>query len=253
MASSGPGLIALTILVAGAAVAALIATVVIYLVQTGARRAGLAPLAAGLSMVGPLVGVAAASKHLAETFAEMASSGGGAAALIAGCAQAERLMSIGNVGAVITAVVAAGLGWVCAAESKLVRSTVRQRRTGTLLGLTILPVLAVASLHEYARTTNRIAVAVAEAPTAKPGEPGEGPVVVQALISRMSRGVWLGAIGAPALLVLVIAAAIVATVLGWSAAVPESFRILGTFVFLAIAALAVTGIVLFQRPVVLPR
>ncbi len=242
-------------LTAGASAAALIAVVVTYVVQTGPRRAGLVPLAAAASMVGPLVGIGAASKHLAQTFGDMAASGsGGAAAVITGCSQAQRLMVIGDVAAIVTLVLAAGLGWLGAdGPRRGGRSTGRVRGLGPLLVLSVLPVVAVASLHEYARVTNRIAVGVAEAPTAKPGEPGEGPVVVQALVSRMSKGVLLGALGAPALLVLLLAAAVVATIVGWNAAVPQSFRVVGTALLVVAAAIAVAGIFLFERPVVLPR
>jgi hypothetical protein len=81
---------------------------------------------------------------------------------------------------------------------------------------------------------------------------GNVAAVVTVVLAK-SRGVWLGAVGAPALLVLLVTVAIVATVLGWSAAVPESFRMPGTLLLLATAALGVAAIVLFQRPVVLPR
>ncbi len=255
MPTSAAEAIAFTMLTAGASVAALIAVVATYSFQKGSRRAGLAPLAAALSMVGPLVGIGTASKHLAQTFTDMASSGsGGAAALVAGCTQAQRLMHVGDTAAAITLVLAAGLGWLGAHSPREGgRLSGRVRRLGPLLALSVLPVLAVASLHEYVRATNRIAVGVAEAPTAKPGEPGEGPVVVQALVSRMSRGVLLGGLGAPALLIVLVGIAALSTVLGWNVAVPESFRIVGTVWLVTTAALAVAGILLFERSVVLPR
>jgi hypothetical protein len=255
MPASPNEVVAFTILTAGASIAALIAVVVTYVVQAGPRRAGLVPLAAAASMVGPLVGIGAASKHLAQTFGDMAASGsGGAAALIAGCSQAQRLMLVGDVGAIITLVLASGLGWLGARNPRPgSRPDGRVRSLGPLLALSVLPVLAVASLHEYARATNRIAVGVAEAPTAKPGDSGEGPVVVQALVSRMSSGVLLGALGAPALLVLLVAVAVITTILGWNAAVPEAVRMAGTALLLAAAAAAVVGALLFERPVVLPR
>jgi hypothetical protein len=170
----------LTILTAGAAIVALFTVVIVYLVHGGRHRPCLAPAALSLSFVAPVCGIGAASKHLAQTFADMANSGGGgAAALIAGCTRAQNLMRLGNGAAIVTLVLAAGLGWLGArSPNQAGHPQASVRRLSWLLVLFLFPLVAVGSLHEYARTTNRIAVQVAEAPTAKPGEPGEGPVVV---------------------------------------------------------------------------
>jgi hypothetical protein len=247
--------LALTILTAGAAIVALITVVVIYLVQAGRHRACLAPAALSLSLVGPVCGIGAASKHLAQTFADMANSGGGgAAALIAGCTRAQSLMRLGDGAAIITLVLAAGLGWLgVRSPSQAGHRQASVRRLSALFALFLFPVIAVGCLHEYVRATNRIAVGVAEAPTAKPGASGEGPVVVQALVSRMTRGVFVGFFGALVLLGALATFAISSAILAWKVVAPSSCRIASTALLLMAAALAAAGILLFDRPIPLPR
>ncbi len=247
--------IALTILTVATSVAALVAVLVVYLVQAGRHRAGAISTAASLSLVGPVCGVGAASKHLAQTFSDIASSGGGGpAALVAGCARAQNLMCLGDGAAIVTLVLAAGLGWRGArSPSQSGRPPVSPGRLLALFALLIVPAIVVGSLHENARTTNQMAVALAEAPTAGPGQPGEGPAVVQALVSRMSRGVLLGVLGAPVVLIVLAGFAVTSAILGWKSELPPPFRIAGTLLLLAIAALAAAGILLFERPVLLPR
>jgi hypothetical protein len=245
----------LAILTAGAATIALVAVLVAYLAQAGRRRAGLAPAAVTLSLVGPVCGIAAASKHLTQTFADMANSGsGGAAALIAGCARAQNLMRLGDGIAMVTLVLAAGLGWLdTGSPSTSDRPQPPARRLIAALALSMLAVIVAGGLHEYVGATNRIAVAVAEGPAAEPGEPGEGPVVVEALVSRMTRGMLLGGLGAPVLLLIIAGLAVTCAILGWNADAPPSFRIAGTALLLMTAALAVAGALLFDRPVLIPR
>lgn len=241
----------LTIAAAGIALAVIVAT---YIVQIGPRRSGLAPLAASLAFVGPVCGIGAASKHLAQTFADMASTGsGGAAAVIAGCSRAENLMRLGDVLGIATLLLAVALGFFKARSSKIpVHTPAWDARSVVLVALLVYPVVVVGALHEYARATNRMAVAVAEAPTAKPGEPGEGTVVVQALATRMSRGILIGAFAVPALLLLLAVTAAISAGLAWRIETAVSFRLVGTSLLLISAAVLAVSILFFDRPVVLP-
>jgi hypothetical protein len=247
-----PFLAALTIAGGGTA---LVATLVLYLVQARGRRAGLAPAAVSLALVGPVCGIGGASKHLTETFAQMAESGaGGAAAVVAGCTSCQGLMSLGNWVAIATLALAAVLGWFdggpgCSAPKR----PGSQGRLQVLVGLLVLPVVLVAGLHEYARGTNRIAVAVAVAPTAAPGDPGEGPGAIHVVVSRMARGVYAGMLGAPVLLLLLVGLAITAAFLAWRMEPPRWFRAVGTALLIATAALSLAGILLFERAVPIPR
>jgi hypothetical protein len=245
-----PEALAFTFIVTAAGVLSFLVVLVLYLVHP-ARRGALAPAAASLALLAPVVGIGAASKHLAQTFSDMAASGGGAAALIAGCTRAQALMRLGNVAAIVTLVAAAGLGWLgYRARLPSAHSQPSTRRLVLLLALLLVPVVAVSAVHDYARVTNRIAVAVAEAPTAKPGEPS---IVSPTLVSRMSRGVMLGGLGAPALLILLVALAVASALLGWKTGVPPSFTAAATGLLLVAAVLAAAGILFFDRPVPLPR
>jgi hypothetical protein len=248
-------MLTLTILTVGAGMAAAMTVVIAYLAQAGRYRAGLTPAALSLSFVAPACGIGAASKHLAQTFADMASSSGeGAAALIAGCTQSQSLMRLGDGAGVLTLILVACIGWLSARSPRQPgQPQASATRLSALLALSAFPLIAVSSLHEYVRVTNRIAVGVAEAPAAKPGEPGEGPVVVQALISRVTRGLFVGFFGALLLLLVLVTVAISSAVLAWKVDVPSWFRLASTAFLLMAAVLASAGILLFDRPVSLPH
>ena len=244
----------LTFLTAGAAIAALVIILVVYLVQAGQGRAGLAPAAVSLALIGPVCAIGAASKHLAQTFTDVATAGtGGTAAVVAGCKGAQSLMRLGDTIAILALVLAAGLGALSArSSSHSDRRHATRRRLGLLLALLLVPAVVVGFLHEYARATNRMAVAVVEAPSPGPEQPGVRPEVIEAVVSRMSSGILLGALGVPVLVVLLAASAAMSAIIAWKAAVPPWFRVGGTLLLLLLAVLLGVGILFFERPVELP-